>query len=349
MQQHTPSSLRLFQTMAGAAHGGAEAFFERLAISFAEAGITQTVSIKPFKDRVERLHSRGVKTLKCEYRPALKFLDSAILARQIKATEANLVLSWMNRASGMVRKGHFTHVGRLGGYYKLKYYQNCDWLVGNTKGITEWLIAQGWPAAKTHTQVNFVEDGSTLSPDKELQKLVPDHTIRIAAMGRLHPNKGFDVLIKALARTADTSLLLAGTGPEEEKLKQLVEQENIADRVVFLGWHPHPQQLIASADIFVCPSRHEPFGNVIAEALATKKPVITTASQGATEFITPDHDGIVTPIDDSDALANAITTLSKDHAFCNQLGAHGYQRYQHSFTQQAVTAAWISFLEDVAS
>ncbi len=349
MTAPTSSSLRLFQTMAGAEHGGAEAFFERLSISFAEAGIPQTACIKPYPNRIEKLQQAGVALTHCHYRQMLKFLDSAILARHIKAADANVVLSWMNRASAMTPQGHFTHVGRLGGYYNLKYYQNCDWLVGNTKGISNWLIRQGWPAEKTHTQVNFVEDGSSLKADKNLQDLLPQTTIRLAAMGRLHPNKGFDVLLNAIARTSDTSLLLAGTGPEEAQLKALADELGITDRVAFLGWHTHPQQLIASADIFICPSRHEPFGNVIAEALATKKPIITTASQGAVEFITPDQDGIVTPIDDIQALSEAITTLSKDKAGCKILAENGYQRYQKSFTRKAVTSAWISFLEDVSA
>ena len=64
------------------------------------------------------------------------------LAGAIAASRANVVLSWMNRATSMVPKTKVPHVARLGGFYKLKHYRSCDWLVANTRGIADYLVAK---------------------------------------------------------------------------------------------------------------------------------------------------------------------------------------------------------------
>ena len=67
-------------------------------------------------------------------------------------------LSWMSRAASFAPKGgkRFRHVGRLGGYYDLKYYQSCDYLVGNTPDIVDYIVRSGWPAERASYLPNFV-------------------------------------------------------------------------------------------------------------------------------------------------------------------------------------------------
>ena len=100
----------------------------------------------------------------------------------------------------------------------------------------------------------------------------------LLALGRLHENKGFDTLIRALALLPDHHLWLAGEGPLEESLRRLARETGVEERVRLLGWRADTAALYAACDAFVCPSRHEPFGNIIVEAWAQRVPVVATRS-----------------------------------------------------------------------
>jgi glycosyltransferase involved in cell wall biosynthesis len=92
--------------------------------------------------------------------------------------------------------------------------------------------------------------------------------------------------------------------------------------VVFVGFQKDVVPYFAAADAFVFPTRYEPFGMVITEAMAAALPVVTTASAGASEVITPGVDGLVLQDpDDADALALALDDLLADPARRAAMGA----------------------------
>ena len=105
------------------------------------------------------------------------------------------------------------------------------------------------------------------------------------ALGRLHPNKGFALLLAALAKTREVRLAIAGDGPLRGPLERLAADLGIAERVSFLGWREDVPELLANADLLVCPSLHEPLGNVVIEAWSAGLPVVATASDGPAALI----------------------------------------------------------------
>ena len=338
------TKLRLFQTMAGARHGGAELFFERLAGAFHQAGVAQRLMIRPDPDRMVRLAAAGLAVEGCGFSPLLAALHRRQIANAIRRERPDVILSWMNRATAMTPAGGRPHVARLGGFYNLKYYRNCDWLVANTRDIADYLVAEGVPADRVHHQINFVPDGA-----EGLQYDGPRHDGPvIAALGRLHPNKAFDIVIRAMAKLPQGELWLAGEGPERGMLGALASELRISERVHFIGWQDDPQAVIRGADLLVCPSRHEPFGNVIAEGLACAKPVISTASNGGRELIEDGVNGILVPVDDVDALADALKIVTGDAALSKRLADGGRAHWKRHLSPQRVTADWIGFLEKVA-
>ena len=334
--------------MAGARIGGAELFFERLAVAFQQAGVPQQLCIKSYPERTARLEQAGIRLHHSIFSPVTGPLERWRFTQLARQAKADIVLSWMNRATRLAPRGRPVHVARLGGYYNLKYYTDCDHLVANTQGIADYLIQQGVPARKVHHQVNFVPDGADVTPLARPPQA--DGKLILAALGRLHPNKGFDTLIKALQSCPDIHLLLAGAGPEEAVLNSLVTDLGLTDRVSFLGWQDNPQAVIRTADIFVCPSRHEPFGNVIAEAFACGRPVVATASQGAVEYVNTNQSqtGVIVPVDDPGALATALNELVRDTALRARLAAAGYREWQTRFHPDKVVSDWIAYLNGVA-
>lgn len=326
--------------MSGAEHGGAELFFERLAAGFHVHGLAQTLAVKPWPGRVAALEAAGITTKPCRYAPFPGIIDRWRLGRMIRESRADIVLSWMNRATALTPKLSIPHVARLGGFYKLKHYGNCDWLVANTRGIADYLVQSGWNADRVHVQVNFVPDGLAVEPSPRPGGGEPV----FVGIGRLHRNKGFDTLIKALALLPEGRLRIAGEGPERESLKALAVESGLEDRVEFWGWHPNPQSFIRSGDVFICPSRHEPFGNVIMEAFASRIPVVTTANDGALEFSRDGIDALVVPIDHAAAMADAIASLAADRTQADALASEAYATYSRGYTRDTVIQGWFAFL-----
>ena len=344
------SDLRLFQTMAGARHGGAELFFERLALAFHETGMTQQLMIKPDSDRMARLREAGLAVTGCGFSPLLAAFHRRQIAAAVRRNKPDVILSWMNRATILTPSGTCPHVARLGGFYNLKYYRGCDWLVANTRDIADYLIAEGVPKDRVHYQINFVPDGhdGPAFGGPASEGSASEGPI-IAALGRLHDNKAFDTLIRAFAALPTGRLWLAGEGPERDRLGDLAAELGVASRVSFLGWQEDPQAVIRGADILVCPSRHEPFGNVIAEGLACGRPVISTRTNGGLELIEDGVNGLLVPVDDAAAMADALGQLMRDTGLAARLAQGGRAYWQANLSPQQVTGDWTDFLERVAS
>lgn len=138
---------------------------------------------------------------------------------------------------------------------------------------------------------------------------------RIAFWGALSHRKGLDVLVRALAivvgKRSRTTLDVWGQGTPEyvSSLKQLCSSLNIADRVTFKGFCENVAAHISEYDAVVVPSRAESFSLVALEAMAACVPVVVTRCGGPEEFVHHGVDGFVVPVDDSEALARAITEV----------------------------------------
>jgi|TARA_B100001964_G_scaffold81626_1_gene92168 glycosyltransferase involved in cell wall biosynthesis len=344
--------VKLMQTMAGARHGGAEVFFTRLAGAFARRGVEQTVVIRPEPTRETVLAGEGATIETLPFGGYFDFATARGLRRLIETRQPDIVLSWMNRATRATRRARrgcsapFIHVARLGGYYDIAYYADCDHLIGNTPDIVDYLVREGWPETRVHYLPNFI-DATALPAIPRDTFDTPDDTTLIVAMGRLHENKGFDVLLQALADLPGHILWLAGEGPLRGALENQVDANGIARRVRFLGWRDDIAALLAAADVFVCASRIEPLGNVIIEAWAHGVPVVSSAAEGPSQLIDHDHNGLLVPKEDSSALAAAIRRASAPN-LAKALTVAGLASYEATFTEDAVVARYLEFLERVA-
>ncbi|MCB8985998.1 MAG: glycosyltransferase family 4 protein [Ardenticatenaceae bacterium] len=170
----------------------------------------------------------------------------------------------------------------------------------------------------------------------------------VVLVGRIDPWKGQAELIQAasivLEEHPETVFLLIGQGDPEymEKLKQLVVDLELGEKVLFLGHRDDIPQILAAADIATMPSYYEAFGLVALESMAMAKPVIATKAGGVPEFLVDGEMGILIPPSDADALAEAIIRLLNDPDKANQMGRRGrkhveqyysFPQYQRRFRQ----------------
>ncbi len=137
----------------------------------------------------------------------------------------------------------------------------------------------------------------------------------VVGMGRLVPQKGFDILLKAFARARLASsgwqLVIAGEGPVRAELEALAATLGIAGATSFPGNVPDSASLLGRAGIFALTSRFEGFPNVLAEAMALGRPVVATdCLTGPRELTMEGVAGVLVPVDDVDALAGALSNLA---------------------------------------
>lgn len=154
----------------------------------------------------------------------------------------------------------------------------------------------------------------------------------ILAIGRLAIQKGFDVLLNAFAKVLkeDDShdLILAGDGPEQQKLHAMAGDLGIADRVCFFGpaTRPVAVQLFAGAGMVVMPSRREAMGIVNLEAMAAGRAVISTRVGGVPEVVVDGQSGVLVEPESVDELAHEMLVLLRDPVLRRYLGDHGRER-----------------------
>jgi glycosyltransferase involved in cell wall biosynthesis len=259
---------------------------------------------------------------------------------------AKVMLAWMNRAARHTPKGPWARIGRLGGYYNLKYYEGFEELVANTEDIAEWIVAQGWPAGRVRCIPNFAAAPPDGAPADRESLETPAGAPLLLAMGRLHESKAHDVSLQALTELPDAYLWIAGVGPLEAKLKAMAQALGVAGRVRFLGWRSDPSALYRAADVCVFPSRYEPLGNVVIQAWAHGLPVVAAASQGPKALIEDGRDGLLIPVDDAAALAEGVRRLLAERGLAAQLVQRGLGRVAAEFSEAAVVAQWKALFSD---
>ena len=166
----------------------------------------------------------------------------------------------------------------------------------------------------------------------------------LLGVGRLRPKKGFDVLLRAVAALADqgrdVECRLVGYGPEEPSLRALADELGITDRVRLLGKRTRAEVIdqYRAATVVVQPCRITDDGdrdgipNVLLEAMAMERPVVTTAVSGIPEAVVDGVNGLLVEPDDPPATAAAVAALLDDADLRRRLGRAGRDMVWRRFT-----------------
>lgn len=329
--------------LAGAPVGGAENFYTRFVAEMqTRTDYDICAFTRPNPKREQRLREAGARYQLFPLGGRLDMLGRWRYQRALKQFQPDVVMTFMNRATALTPKGGYQLVARLGHYYDLKYYRHCDYWVGITKGICDHLIKGGMPAERVVHIPNFVDEVKAPALARDSFATPTDQPL-LLAFGRLHHNKAFDVLLQALAKMPSGVLWLAGSGPEEENLKQLAQSLGITERVRFLGWRDDINALLATADLFVCPSRHEGLGSILLESWYHGCPIVAAASQGPAEILTDGDNGMLVPIDQVDDLQHAMQHVLDDQAFARQLVEAGQRDYHALYSTEKIIQQYQDF------
>lgn len=337
--------MRMAHIMAGAPTGGAELFYERLTAALHAAGDAVLPVIRRNPARAARLHRAGLDPIQLRFGGPLDLLTRPRLRRLLQSAAPALVMAWMSRAAAATPPGRYVLAGRLGGYYDLRRFRHCDHLVANTRGLVDWIVRQGWPAARAHHLPNFSPDlaGAPAAPLP-----TPPGAPVVLALGRLHRNKAFDVLVRALPHLPGVHAVIAGEGPERAALLRLARAEGVQSRFHLLGWRTDQAALLAAATVLACPSRQEPLGNVVLEAFSAGTPVVAAESEGPRELLRPGTTGLLVPLEDHRALAEAIARVIHDRTLAACLAAAARAEYDAAHAEAPVISQWRTTLRHLA-
>jgi len=206
------------------------------------------------------------------------------------------------------------------------------------------IVAQaGVPENKISTIYNGVpSEGSSASaepPFMNFPGLHPGDRVVMTA-GRLHRQKGYDCLIKAIAQLQrsfpSVKLIILGEGEEENNLKKLADLLDLTGKVIFAGLCPDPGTLLQTAELFVLASRWEGMPNVILEAMAAGKAVVATEVGGIPAIVVRGVTGVLVPPEDVHALSHAMKELLEDEGRAQAMGAAGRERVGQHFSIAAM-------------
>lgn len=164
----------------------------------------------------------------------------------------------------------------------------------------------------------------------------------IITVGRLMDQKGHDDLLKAFAllrQTVCCKLVIVGEGSNLGELLALADDLGIAEDVAFPGWSDNPFKLVAAADVFVLSSHYEGFPNVLLEAIALGRPVVSTdCPTGPSEILDKGRFGVLVPPANPDALAEALQKVCGDRALRSKLQSLSEKRAEDFSLGQMVSA-----------
>jgi glycosyltransferase involved in cell wall biosynthesis len=177
---------------------------------------------------------------------------------------------------------------------------------------------------------------------------IPVDVPLIGTVANIFPRKGYEVMLRALPTILkalpDLHYLVVGSGhaPYETRLRSLVRDLGVANRVHFAGFQASVYPYLAAMDLYVHPALVEGFGIAVLEAMAMRKPVVATATGGLPEIVQDGETGIVVSPGDPDVLAQSVSRLLQDSARCRQLGEAGRTRVATHFTVETMMDQLVS-------
>ena len=318
--------------------GGAETFAQDAILSLHARGVEQGCVARPYPPVMQRYAEAGIPVRPMRFSMADRLLGNGRHIRaDAAAMPADLVQAWMSRAASFV-PSHMPCpvIGWFGDYYNMKYFSRTDFQFCVTPDISRH-VARHSGAPHRVVTVNTFGTMPESAPVARADLATPEGAPLLLVLARLHTVKGIDTMLQALAQLPGAYLWLAGDGPERAAYEALAVRLGVADRVRFLGWRNDRKALLAACDICVLPSRYEPFGTVIVEAWAMRRPLVASRAAGALQYVTDGQTGLLCPVDDADALAGCIGRALADAALRERLAGAGHAAYAADFTRTIVT------------
>jgi L-malate glycosyltransferase len=244
--------------------------------------------------------------------------------------------------------------GFVGGDRKNRFYEalqrralrSFDAVMAVSRAMADSLRRSGLPDERLHVVPNaFEPEDEPLTRAAARRELgLPEGGFQLGWVGRLSPEKGADVMLRALALVPDDDVRLSvlGSGAERERLELLARRLGIERRVAWHGVQLRAAQLATAFDAMVLSSRAEGTPIVLFEAMAAGTPIVATRVGGVPDVVT-DAEATLVPADDPGALAAALRAIRSDPAGAAGRAAAARRR----LAQEFATTRWLERIDAV--
>jgi glycosyltransferase involved in cell wall biosynthesis len=337
-------------------NGGAEQAFIDYSVALKNLGHEILAIIKndaPYAAEVENL---GITVKKVPNK--LGFYDIFTVKKIheiLKEFNADAVIAHAGRSTVLARraivkiKNKKTFLIAVNHSMNVKRSIGADIILSVNKEIFLRTINAGQSETKSFVIQNAIDlsDAPKVASKIDLQN---KETIILGGMGRLDIAKGFYFTIKAIKKLEDFTkannlnkkfvFKLAGSGVQEDYLRNLVKELNIESQIEFLGWMKNKKGFFESIDIFVMSSERETFGLVVLEAMKFCKPIISTDADGPKEFLRNEIDALMVNLQPLESvenrIADAVLRMVSEPELADKLVANAFAKVNDKFSYKAL-------------
>jgi glycosyltransferase involved in cell wall biosynthesis len=281
---------------------------------------------------------------------ALDILSSAIWAQRLSGVPTQIVVCVQTHLSRQFRNHQPNTMGKIRPRLVQWFYPWSDGIVAASKGVAE-DVSQITGVPVDHIQVihNPVVTPEVLQKMQEPVNhpwFAEGEPPVILGVGRLVSQKDFPTLIDAFARLRQqrlARLMILGEGEDRSKLEAQIRNLGVEKDVALPGFVENPYAYMANASIFALSSIFEGFGNVVAEAMATGTPIVSTdCESGPAEILANGKYGQLVPVGDAEALANAIATTLEQ-----PISSEILKQRAQSFSLDCVVNQYVDVLQNI--
>ena len=309
----------ILHVIASRAVGGAEQHLIDLARTQANLGLEIAVACPVDGVLADRLKRHGIRLY--DWRPGWRWSPFSrwSLKRILNQVRPELIHAHMGKSTCLAGQvaGATPLVATAHTLARNHAFKHANAVICVSRAVRDSLVRMGYPAAHAHVIHNAVDTDVFRPQDTRLEtrkQLGLDETsCLLVQVGRLVPVKGHAISLEAFARIKQTNhqahFLIVGDGPERPKLIALAQRLGIASSVTFMGHSNEVAKWLSAADIFLMPSYKEGFGLALLEAMACGAAPIASRTGGMPEVVTDDEHGLLVPVGDVEALAEAIQRL----------------------------------------
>lgn len=366
--------MRILHISSARVFGGGERHLADLVNGLTERGHEVHVALSqssPLEERLAALPKQNIVTL--GLRNSLDVQSARLLARLVRERRIEIIHAHVARdytlAAYAARKTRAPFVITRHVLFPMNRLHrfalsNVSRVVAVSEAVAGSLSKQKiFPARKISVIPNgidverFCPQAPSSSREAVRQKLrLPRERLLVGAVGEMKPLKGHEEFLRAAAMIArarnDVDFVIAGedfSGARAERLRleRLIAELKLAARVHLTGWLDEVAPLLSALDLFVSASRSESFGLSIVEAMASGTPVIATATAGAREVIEDGSTGVLVPVGEVEALAEAIGALIEDSSGRDRLASLARTTARERFALDRMVAATEQLYEDM--
>jgi len=335
--------------------GGGEKWHLDAALAMKKRGHHVTILAARNKDLIFRAKEQDIRTLPIHVTNTsfLNLFNMVYLVKLLKKEKPHIII--LNLSADLKTVGI---AARISGIKNIVYRRGSAAPVKNTcfnrilfRKIVDLVIANS-----KETRRSILQNNNSLIPVQKIKIIYNgidldafDHLplkqiihkkekeIIIGSAGRLIRPKGFHFLIqiaeKLKTANVDFRMAVAGTGPDEYSLKQLVHKAGLDHHFIFCGFVDQIRSFMKDIDIFAFASLSEGFGYVLIEAMASGKPVIAFNNSSIPEIVVNNETGFIVPNRDIDAFVHKVEALVHNPELRNTIGMKGRKRVEDHFSQ----------------